>query len=124
MHVGLGAGADVETGDGSISGTIGLEYLRPPAPVGLRLGAEADVRTVFRYTIRGDVGWVVPQLVGGTSYLVGAIGGDDDSVLAVGLEATLGYAIPLNAWSYADIAMGISITLEWTRINAFVPHAR
>ena len=47
VHMGIAAGADVESGTMSLAGTPGVEWIRAPAPVGFHLGAEADIRALF-----------------------------------------------------------------------------
>lgn len=63
------------------------------------------------------IGWVVPQLVGGTSYLLTELPSDGSAGLGIGLEATLGYAVPLTDATDGTVAMGISVMLQWTRIG-------
>lgn len=119
MHIGLAGGADVLSGRGAFSGNPGIEWVRLPNPVGFRLGAQAEIRSVFGDTPGDTLGWIVPQVVAGTSYLLAPLDGGESSTLAIGLEATLGFAISMNDSARGGLAMGISVTLEWTRLNGF-----
>jgi hypothetical protein len=122
MFGGLWAGAELRSGDPILSGLFGVEYIRFAAPWGYRLGAQSRIGILFDEASGSDEearGWNAPQALGAATYALASGGDGGSGVLALGLEATAGYAIPLNDRTRGGPAIGFAITLEWTFVCAF-----